>query len=130
MGRHCGMEPRWDQTLRVQEAKKTCGWKQLRVDNLTCRPVDRQVQPLIPQRPFHCPSFVQMKDKSTRLYRTADAVRWLLQVAQGLKYLHRAQPQVIHRDLKLDNILLKGGTGHFSYQSFVGMLLWCWACVW
>ncbi|KAJ9514473.1 hypothetical protein QJQ45_016207 [Haematococcus lacustris] len=43
-----------------------------------------------------------------RVYRAEDAMRWLMQMAQGLKYLHQAQPQVIHRDLKLENILLKG----------------------
>jgi serine/threonine protein kinase len=31
------------------------------------------------------------------------------QVAHGLQYLHQARPQVIHRDLKLENILLRGG---------------------
>ena len=79
------------------------------------------------------------------VYRTQDAVRWLLQIAKGLEvwtsvegvcgnvwlcfpaldhtytsftqlptsftllqYLHRRQPMVIHRDLKLENVLLKG----------------------
>lgn len=39
------------------------------------------------------------------------------QVARGLRYMHMAQPMVMHRDLKLDNIMLtseagrKGGGG-------------------
>mmetsp|Transcript_23068 Transcript_23068/g.50616 ORF Transcript_23068/g.50616 Transcript_23068/m.50616 type:complete len:535 (+) Transcript_23068:148-1752(+) len=52
----------------------------------------------------------QMVSKQMRsikpVYRLRDAVRWLLQVAQGLKYLHQCQPKVIHRDLKLENLLL------------------------
>jgi serine/threonine protein kinase len=51
----------------------------------------------------------QMHDNSQRHYRTADALRWLRQIAQGLAYLHRSRPQVIHRDLKLDNVLMQGG---------------------
>ncbi|GAX81842.1 hypothetical protein CEUSTIGMA_g9270.t1 [Chlamydomonas eustigma] len=42
------------------------------------------------------------------LYRMRDAIRWLISIALGLKYLHERQPMVIHRDLKLENILLSG----------------------
>ena len=42
------------------------------------------------------------------LYKLQDAVRWLTQIASGLAYLHQCQPKVIHRDLKLENILLQG----------------------
>lgn len=49
----------------------------------------------------------QMKT-DTPLYRMQDALRWMIEMAQGLKYLHQCQPMVIHRDLKLENILLQG----------------------
>ena len=45
---------------------------------------------------------------STKLYRLRDAVRWLAEIAQALKYMHNSEPTVIHRDLKLANILLTG----------------------
>lgn len=32
------------------------------------------------------------------------ALRWLMQLADALAYLHSAIPKVIHRDLKLDNV--------------------------
>ena len=31
------------------------------------------------------------------MYRTQDALRWSMQVAQALRYLHEANPRVIHR---------------------------------
>ncbi|GMH32508.1 hypothetical protein BSKO_00342 [Bryopsis sp. KO-2023] len=48
----------------------------------------------------------QMKSPKEKLYTLGDAITWLLDVARGLKYLHQAEPQVIHRDLKLENIML------------------------
>ena len=42
------------------------------------------------------------------IYMYGDALRWSVQIAQGLAYLHGCRPQIIHRDLKLDNILLSG----------------------
>ena len=42
------------------------------------------------------------------LYTYRDAQRWCLQLAEGVAYLHRQIPLIIHRDLKLDNILLTG----------------------
>ncbi|KAL4442953.1 hypothetical protein ABPG77_008444 [Micractinium sp. CCAP 211/92] len=36
----------------------------------------------------------------------ADALRWCLGIASALQYLHSLSPPVMHRDLKLDNIML------------------------
>ena len=47
-------------------------------------------------------------ESDEEMYRLEDAVRWLIGIARGLKYLHECQPMVIHRDLKLENILLSG----------------------
>ncbi|KAL4457677.1 hypothetical protein ABPG75_012542 [Micractinium tetrahymenae] len=48
----------------------------------------------------------QMVSPFKRLYSDADALRWSLQIAQALMYLHESMPVVIHRDLKLENIML------------------------
>eukprot|EP01026_Neomeris_dumetosa_P083004 TRINITY_DN957_c1_g1_i1.p1 TRINITY_DN957_c1_g1~~TRINITY_DN957_c1_g1_i1.p1 ORF type:complete len:406 (-),score=25.09 TRINITY_DN957_c1_g1_i1:223-1326(-) len=41
-----------------------------------------------------------------RLYSVFEAYEWMLDVAKGMSYLHNSYPVVIHRDLKLENILL------------------------
>lgn len=41
-------------------------------------------------------------------YSWKDALRWLQQIASALKYLHGLHPMVVHRDLKLENLLLTG----------------------
>uniref|UniRef100_A0A7S3VQU5 Protein kinase domain-containing protein n=1 Tax=Dunaliella tertiolecta TaxID=3047 RepID=A0A7S3VQU5_DUNTE len=56
----------------------------------------------------------QLRQLGTRIYNYTDALRWSYQVAEGMAYLHSCQPQVIHRDLKLENILLKGETASTS----------------
>lgn len=52
----------------------------------------------------------QMLSLPRRLYSYVSALRWSLQIANGLAYLHNSHPMVIHRDLKLDNVLLKGSS--------------------
>eukprot|EP00878_Enallax_costatus_P041246 GHUV01047866.1.p1 GENE.GHUV01047866.1~~GHUV01047866.1.p1 ORF type:complete len:152 (-),score=26.64 GHUV01047866.1:50-505(-) len=39
-------------------------------------------------------------------YTLPDSLRWATQLAEALVYLHTQDPKVIHRDLKLSNILL------------------------
>ena len=48
----------------------------------------------------------QMMTPAASLYKTRDAVRWCHNIAEALAYLHSVKPQIIHRDLKLENILL------------------------
>lgn len=48
----------------------------------------------------------QMMTPGSSLYSTRDAVRWCLNIADALTYIHSVKPQIIHRDLKLENILL------------------------
>ncbi|GAB4820768.1 hypothetical protein N2152v2_007814 [Parachlorella kessleri] len=40
------------------------------------------------------------------MYTDTVALRWALQIAEALAYLHSRRPKVIHRDLKLENVLL------------------------
>jgi serine/threonine protein kinase len=46
-----------------------------------------------------------------QVYRDADALRWCIELAEALRYLHSRTPKVIHRDVKLDNVLLTGRPG-------------------
>lgn len=50
----------------------------------------------------------QMMSSPGKIYNDADALDMCLQMARGLKYLHNCLPMVLHRDLKLENVLLKG----------------------
>ena len=42
------------------------------------------------------------------MYTYTEGVQWCIQVAEGLLRLNTASPMIVHRDLKLDNILLAG----------------------
>lgn len=86
-------------------------------------------QVLCMSRSHRCHTAMQMEVPYKRMYSMDDAIRWCLQIARGLKYLHASRPmvrtrpetrieteqpcphtrlQVIHRDLKPENILLSG----------------------
>ena len=61
-----------------------------------------------------------------RTYSDAQAGLWLLQAAEGLTYLHSSIPRVMHRDLKLDNILLRSAariSGYNASNSSLPLLL-------
>lgn len=49
----------------------------------------------------------QMVNPSKSLYSTEQGVQWLLEIAEALLYMHSLTPVVVHRDLKLENILLR-----------------------
>lgn len=49
----------------------------------------------------------QMKQSPKIIYTLQQGIQWLIHVAQGLAYLHNANPRVIHRDLKLENVMLQ-----------------------
>lgn len=42
------------------------------------------------------------------VYTYKDGLRWAMQIASALAHLHAQRPLIIHRDLKLDNVLLTG----------------------
>lgn len=64
------------------------------------------VQELCPGGSLRDLVFKQMTSPHSRLYSKRDALKWSLDLAKALTYLHDAKPKVIHRDLKLDNVLL------------------------
>jgi hypothetical protein len=41
-----------------------------------------------------------------RVYSTAQALSWALDLATALEYLHARSPMILHRDVKLSNVLL------------------------
>jgi serine/threonine protein kinase len=48
----------------------------------------------------------QMITVHRKQYSLHSAISWCLQIAKALNYLHRSDPRVIHRDLKLENVIL------------------------
>ncbi|PNH05363.1 Protein sevenless [Tetrabaena socialis] len=61
--------------------------------------------------------YKQMLNRHKCVYTSAEALEWLCDVASGMQYLHSSsdvKPMIIHRDLKLENIMLmpdEGPTG-------------------
>lgn len=60
--------------------------------------------------------YKQMLNRHKCVYTSAEALVWLLDVAVGMQYLHQvvpdiSKPMIIHRDLKLENIMLMPGDG-------------------
>ena len=49
---------------------------------------------------------VRAMNGAPRVYHNADVVRWAHDMARGLHYLHTRKPMIVHRDLKLENVLL------------------------
>ena len=43
------------------------------------------------------------------VYTYSQGLQWCAQVADGLAFLHAQSPRIIHRDVKLDNVLLSDG---------------------
>eukprot|EP01023_Acetabularia_acetabulum_P036525 TRINITY_DN3452_c0_g1_i10.p1 TRINITY_DN3452_c0_g1~~TRINITY_DN3452_c0_g1_i10.p1 ORF type:complete len:353 (-),score=39.57 TRINITY_DN3452_c0_g1_i10:294-1352(-) len=48
----------------------------------------------------------QASGYGAKIYSTMQAYNWICDIAKGLQYLHKSLPMIIHRDLKLENILL------------------------
>ena len=48
----------------------------------------------------------QMITVGRKLYSLRTALTWSLEIAKALRYLHRCKPPVVHRDLKLENVIL------------------------
>jgi Ser/Thr protein kinase RdoA (MazF antagonist) len=52
-----------------------------------------------------------MAAPSSKVYSQSQALRWSLDMAQALMYLHQQDPPVIHRDIKPANALLTDEDG-------------------
>eukprot|EP01025_Chloroclados_australasicus_P064342 TRINITY_DN8583_c0_g1_i2.p3 TRINITY_DN8583_c0_g1~~TRINITY_DN8583_c0_g1_i2.p3 ORF type:complete len:208 (-),score=8.16 TRINITY_DN8583_c0_g1_i2:1538-2161(-) len=49
--------------------------------------------------------------RNKSLYTTMDAYNWMMDIAQGMQYLHSSNPIVIHRDLKPENVMFRQTQG-------------------
>jgi len=53
--------------------------------------------------------YKQMLNRQKCVYTSQEALAWMVHVAEGMQYLHNvsdSKPMIIHRDLKLENIML------------------------
>eukprot|EP00201_Polytomella_parva_P005712 CAMPEP_0175080042 /NCGR_PEP_ID=MMETSP0052_2-20121109/25243_1 /TAXON_ID=51329 ORGANISM="Polytomella parva, Strain SAG 63-3" /NCGR_SAMPLE_ID=MMETSP0052_2 /ASSEMBLY_ACC=CAM_ASM_000194 /LENGTH=850 /DNA_ID=CAMNT_0016350609 /DNA_START=39 /DNA_END=2591 /DNA_ORIENTATION=- len=58
--------------------------------------------------------YKQMLNRQKCVYASHEALAWLIDVALGMQYLHsvsEGKPMIIHRDLKLENIMLSHDVG-------------------
>ncbi|GFR40338.1 hypothetical protein Agub_g880 [Astrephomene gubernaculifera] len=62
----------------------------------------------------------QMRQPQRQLYSNATALKWMAQVAGALSYMHTCRPKVLHRDIKLDNLLLSSPTAAGPYRNGSG----------
>ena len=50
--------------------------------------------------------YAQMVQVHSRLYTDHDALKWMRDVAEALRFLHTLPKPVVHRDMKLENMLI------------------------
>ncbi|KAL6750465.1 kinase-like domain-containing protein [Haematococcus lacustris] len=58
--------------------------------------------------------YKQMLNRAKCVYSSQEALMWMIDVARGMTYLHAVsdvKPMIIHRDLKLENIMLSPEPG-------------------
>lgn len=58
--------------------------------------------------------YKQMLNRQKCVYTSQEALTWMVDVAHGMQYLHAVtenKPMIIHRDLKLENIMLSPDAG-------------------
>lgn len=66
--------------------------------------------------------YKQMLNQQRCVYTSEEALEWLIDVAAGMQYLHftdHTKPMIIHRDLKLENIMLENTGGGVSVAKLV-----------
>ena len=52
------------------------------------------------------------------VYTYVQGIQWCLQIARGLECLHSATPTIVHRDVKLENMLLAGARSRLVQAVF------------